>query len=128
MPIDLSPGLLSSFVTAITFIGVLWTVGGDFEIEAFGVFLTVPGYLVIAVVVYSMVFTAAMMLIGRHLTRVSEEYKRAEAELRAIGSQLRESGEGNTPPNGEKGGHRIIGAALKVGFESEVSPAKPMRS
>ena len=73
-------------------------------IEAFGVFLTVPGYLVIAVVVYSMVFTTSMMLIGRHLTRVSEEYKRAEAELRAIGSQLRESGEGNTQPNARKAG------------------------
>jgi putative ATP-binding cassette transporter len=54
-------------------------------IEAFGVFLSVPGYLVIAVVVYSMVFTTSMMLIGRHLTRVSDEYKRAEAELRAKG-------------------------------------------
>ena len=82
LPIDLSLGLLSSFLSAITFIGVLWTVGGDFVIEAFGVFLSVPGYLVIAVVVYSMVFTTSMMLIGRHLTRVSEEYKRAEAELR----------------------------------------------
>jgi vitamin B12/bleomycin/antimicrobial peptide transport system ATP-binding/permease protein len=113
LPIDLSVGLLSSFLTAITFIRVLWTVGGDFVIEAFGVVLTVPGYLVIAVVVYSMVVTAAMMLIGHHLTRVSEEYKRAEAELRAIGSRLRESGEGNTPPNGEKGERRVIGAALK---------------
>jgi vitamin B12/bleomycin/antimicrobial peptide transport system ATP-binding/permease protein len=113
LPIDLSLGLLSSFLSAITFIGVLWTVGGDLVIEAFGVFLSVPGYLVIAVVVYSMVFTTSMMLIGRHLTRVSEEYKRAEAELRAIGSQLRESGEGNTPPKDDKGGRRVIGAALK---------------
>jgi vitamin B12/bleomycin/antimicrobial peptide transport system ATP-binding/permease protein len=113
LPIDLSLGLFSSFLTAITFIGVLWTVGGDFVIEAFGVFLIVPGYLVIAVVVYSILFTTSMLLIGRHLTRVSEEYKRAEAELRAIGSQLRESGEGNTPPNGERDGRRVIGAALK---------------
>ena len=58
----------------------------------------------IAVVVYSMLFTAAMMLIAHRLTRVSEEYKRAEAELRAIGSQLRESGEGNMPPEGRKAG------------------------
>ena len=113
LPIDLSLGLLSSFLSAITFIGVLWTVGGDIVIEAFGVFLSVPGYLVIAVVVYSMVFTTSMMLIGRHLTRVSEEYKRAEAELRAIGSQLRESGEGNAQPNADKGWRRVIGAALK---------------
>ena len=113
LPIDLGLGLLSSFLTAITFIGVLWTVGGGLVIEAFGAFVTVPGYLVIAVVVYSMVFTTSMLLIGRHLTRVSEDYKRAEAELRRIGSQLRENGEANTPLNGENGGRRVIGAALK---------------
>ncbi|MGA8989889.1 MAG: SbmA/BacA-like family transporter [Rhodoplanes sp.] len=90
LPIDLVLGLLASFLTAITFIGVLWSVGGDLVIDAFGLTLAIPGYLVIAVVVYSVLLTAAMMLIGRHLTRVYEENKRAEAELRAIGTHLRE--------------------------------------
>ena len=40
LPIDLVLGLLSSFLTAITFIGVLWTVGGDLVIDAFGLFLS----------------------------------------------------------------------------------------
>ena len=112
LPIDLALGLLSSFLTAITFIGVLWTVGGGLAINAFGLILTIPGYLVIAVVVYSMLLTAAMMLIARHLTRVMEENKRAEAELRAIGTHLRESGEGTALPDGKKDGRRAIGAAL----------------
>jgi putative ATP-binding cassette transporter len=52
LPIDLVLGLLASFLTAITFIGVLWSVGGDLVINAFGLTLAIPGYLVIAVVVY----------------------------------------------------------------------------
>src|SRR5476649_1405674 len=37
---------------------------------------------------------------------------RAEAELRAIGTHLRESGEGTALPDGRKDGRRAIGAAL----------------
>lgn len=113
LPIDLMLGLFSSLLTAITFIGVLWRVGGDLAIDAFGAILVVPGYLVIAVVAYSLLITSAMLLIGRHLTRVLEENKRAEAELRAIGSHLRESGEGTAAPDRRKDGRSVIGAALK---------------
>ena len=113
LPIDLVLGLFSSFLTAVTFIGVLWSVGGDLVIDAFGLVLAIPGYLVIAVVVYSMLLTAAMMLIAHRLTRVMEDNKRAEAELRAIGAHLRESGEGTALPDGKKDGRRAIGAALE---------------
>ena len=113
LPIDLALGLLSSFLTAVTFIGVLWSVGGDLDIAAFGLTLTIPGYIVIAVVVYALLVTAAMMFIGRHLTRVMEAYKRAEAELRAIGTHLRESGEGTAMPQSRTDGRLAIGAALR---------------
>jgi putative ATP-binding cassette transporter len=77
LPIDLLLGLLSSVLVAITFIGVLWKVGGDLVIDALGTSVgtrvVVPGYLVIAVILYSLLMTAAMMLIARHLTRVIEE-------------------------------------------------------
>ena len=110
-PVELAIGLLSSFLTAITFIGILWSVGDGLVIHAFGLILSIPGYLVIAVVIYSMVSTGAMMLVGRDVTRVIEDNKRAEAELRAIGTHLRESGEGTAFPDG-KNGRRAIGVAL----------------
>jgi putative ATP-binding cassette transporter len=112
VPIDLALGLLSSSLTAIAFIGVLWSIGGGLVIDGFGLTLAIPGYLVIAVIVYSILLTAAMMLIGRHLTRVMQENKRAEAELRAVGAHLRESGEGTALPDGKKDGRRAIGTAL----------------
>ena len=104
LPIDLTLGLFSSIFTAIIFIGVLWSVGGRLVIDGFGLVLAIPGYLVIAVILYSLLVTAAMMLIAHRLTRVMEDNKRAEAELRAIGAHLRESGEGTAVPDGTSEG------------------------
>ena len=110
LPIDLVLGLFSSVLGAITFIGVLWSIGGDLVIDGSGLTLTIPRYLVVAVVIYSMLLTAATMLIARRLTH---ENKRAEAELRAIGAHLREAGEGTALHDGRKDGRRAIGAALQ---------------
>ena len=111
LPIDLTLGLFSSIFTAIIFIGVLWSVGGRLVIDGFG--LAIPGYLEIAVILYSSLVTAAMMVIAHRLTRVMEDNKRAEAELRAVGAHLREGGEGTQEPVGTYDGRRrTIGAAL----------------
>ncbi|MFG1393627.1 SbmA/BacA-like family transporter [Xanthobacter agilis] len=112
LPVDLVVGLISSVLTAATFIGVLWSVGGSLDVTTDGFTLSIPGYLVISVVAYSILSTAAMMLIGRHLMRVMAESKRAEAELRSIGANLRAHGEGTAVPAGRQDGHRTIGAAL----------------
>lgn len=112
LPIDLTLGLVSAALTAITFIGVLWSVGGGLEISVFGFDLAIPGYLVVAVILYSVILTAAMILIAHHLTRILQNNKRAEAELRSVGAHLRESGEGTAFPNARHDGRRMIGAAL----------------
>jgi ABC-type uncharacterized transport system fused permease/ATPase subunit len=50
-PIDLALGLLTSLLSAITFISILWSVGGDLDVHVSGLSVTLPGYLVIAVIV-----------------------------------------------------------------------------
>jgi vitamin B12/bleomycin/antimicrobial peptide transport system ATP-binding/permease protein len=92
-PIDLALGLLASLLNAITFLSVLWTVGGDLSVHAFGLSLALPGYLVTAVIAYSAVLSATMLLVGRQLTPVIEEKNEAEAALRATACHLRELGE-----------------------------------
>jgi vitamin B12/bleomycin/antimicrobial peptide transport system ATP-binding/permease protein len=114
LPIDLAIGLFSSFLTAITFIGILWSVGDSLVISFSGLMVTIPGYLVIAVVAYSILLSAATLLIARHLTHVMEENKRSEAELRSIGTHLRENGEGTALADGKKDGRHAVGAALKA--------------
>ncbi|MDP1869422.1 MAG: SbmA/BacA-like family transporter [Bradyrhizobium sp.] len=112
LPIDLVVGLFSSLITGITFIGILWTVGGNLAIDGFG--MEIPGYLVMSVIIYSIMVAAAMMLVGRRLTRVMEDNKRTEAELRARGTHIRESGEGKALPDNIKDGRHAIGAALNA--------------
>jgi putative ATP-binding cassette transporter len=53
-----------------------------------------------------------MILIAHHLTRILEDNKRAEAELRSVGAHLRESGEGTALVNARQDGRAMIGAAL----------------
>jgi vitamin B12/bleomycin/antimicrobial peptide transport system ATP-binding/permease protein len=72
-PIDLSLGLFSALLSAVTFVGVLWNVGGNLSIAAFGMDMTIPGYLVIAAVLYSAALALAMVLVGRRLAHVIEE-------------------------------------------------------
>jgi len=78
-----------------------------------GAMLTIPCYLVIAVIAYSFLLSAAIFLIARHLTRVIEENKSTEAQLRSIGTHLREIGEGMAMPDSKKDARQVIGAALK---------------
>jgi putative ATP-binding cassette transporter len=113
LPVDLVLGLFQSLLNAITFIGILWSVGGSLSIQYDGFTLTVPCYLVIAVIAYSFLLSAGIFLIARHLTRVIEENKRTEAELLSIGTHVRETGEGTVLPDGKKDVRHIIGAALK---------------
>ena len=97
-PVDLAVGLLTSLLTALTFIHVLWTVGGAFEFQLAGAHVTLPGYLVIGAVLYSVAVTGGIVLIGRDLTAVIESKNRTEAQLRAAAGHLRETGEGLAVP------------------------------
>jgi putative ATP-binding cassette transporter len=114
LPVDLVLGLLQSLLNAVTFIGILWSVGDGLSIDLGSFVLNIPGYLVIAVIAYSALLAAGIFLIARHLTRVIEENKRAEAELRSIGTHLRESGEGTGVPDGGQDPRHAVGAALKA--------------
>jgi ABC-type uncharacterized transport system fused permease/ATPase subunit len=92
-PVDLALGLVTSALTALVFIDVLWNVGGGFTVLVGHFEVTVPGYLVVGVGVYSLMFTTAMMVIGRKLPAVIQAENQAEAELLAAANQIRESGE-----------------------------------
>ena len=89
-PVDLAASCLTALLSAVTFIGVLWHVGGDLVIRFGHNDLMVPKYLVITVCVYSMVLTGAMMFIGRGMVRVIEGKNGAEAEFRSAASHVRE--------------------------------------
>ncbi|GIK80744.1 MAG: ATP-binding protein [Alphaproteobacteria bacterium] len=92
-PVDFATGVLAAFLSAATFIVVLWSIGGALEFTVAGIDVYVPGFLVIAAVLYAAVATGAMLLIGRRFVAVSEAKNQAEAELRYLLTRLRENGE-----------------------------------
>ena len=88
-PIDLVTGLLSSVLTAATFVVVLWTVGGAIAIGPARLGLELPGYLVFASIAYAMLTTGIMLFAGRRMAHVIERKNQAESELKFAVTRLR---------------------------------------
>lgn len=116
-PIDFAMGLLSSLLTAVTFMEVLWSVGGDFVFAAFGITIWLPAYLVIAVIVYSTAVTLLMISVGHPLIRVIQRKNQNEAELIASANVLRALGEGKTASASETQARHSLWVALRQVLE-----------
>ena len=111
-PIDLVLGLLSSVLTAGAFMGVLYSIGGSLDVNPFGLDLSIPNYLVVAVLIYSISLTTATLFVGRRLTETIENNKAAEACLRETGSKLRVGGEATSLTRTSSDGRQAIRIAL----------------
>ncbi len=115
-PVDFVSGVTSAFLSAATFIVVLWTIGGALTVGVGGAEITIPGFLVVAAVLYAVIASGAMMRIGRRFVTVSEEKNQSEAELRYVLTRLRENGESIALIQGEEeeraGVDRSLGKVL----------------
>ena len=101
-PVDFGTGVLSAVLSAITFIVVLWTIGGALTIEIGTNNITIPGFLVIAAVLYAVIASISMVFIGRRFVAVSERKNQSEAEFRYVLTRLRENGESIAVLGGEE--------------------------
>jgi putative ATP-binding cassette transporter len=101
-PVDFVAGVTSAFLSAATFIVVLWTIGGALTITLGGSTVTIPGFLVIAAIIYAAVASGAITMIGRRFVQVSEAKNQAEAEFRYTLTRVRENGESIALLGGEE--------------------------
>lgn len=101
-PVDFTAGVISAFVSASTFIVVLWSIGGALTLPLFGSYITIPGFLVIAAVVYAIVTSSSIAFIGRNFVKVSERKNQVEAEFRYTLTRVRENGESIALLGGEE--------------------------
>src|SRR3954471_18706576 len=101
-PVDFAVGILSAVLTSVTFMGVLWSVGGNLDINIGGTHLFIPGYLVIAVVIYCVIISGLMMMIARSFVPTAETKNQVEAEFRFALTRVREYGESIAILGGEK--------------------------
>lgn len=72
-PVDFIAGVISTFLSASTFIVVLWTIGGALTLTIAGSTVTVPGFLVITAILYAAITSTSMAVIGRRFIHLSEE-------------------------------------------------------
>jgi putative ATP-binding cassette transporter len=111
-PVDFTIGIVSAFLSAATFVIVLWTIGGSLTVTVLGSTVSIPGFLVIAAVIYALLASSSMAFIGRGFVTASERKNQAEAEYRYVLTRLRENGESIAVLGGEKEERRAVDHAL----------------
>ena len=95
--LDLGIGLLSSLVSLVTFTIILWQLSADYTIAG----ITIPGFMFWTVLVYSLVGSGIVHLIGKPLIGLGFNQQRFEADYRFSLVRLRENAEGVALYKGE---------------------------
>lgn len=101
-PVDFATGILTAFLTASTFMGVLYFVGGNLDVKWGDGQVTIPAFLVLAVVIYCIVVSGSMTIIARSFVPVAAAKNQSEAEFRYALTRIRENGESIAILGGEK--------------------------
>lgn len=91
--VEFAIGLLSAFVTAVTFAAILWQVAGAARFSLLGQEVVIPSYMALAAVAYAVVASLAAYGAGRPLVRRIAAKNEAEAQFRAEMTRLRENAE-----------------------------------
>jgi vitamin B12/bleomycin/antimicrobial peptide transport system ATP-binding/permease protein len=87
--LTLGISLISTVVTLLSFIGVLWTIAPPLTLRG----IVVPGYLVWAALVYSIAGTVLTQIIGRRLIPLNVQQQRVNADFRFGLVRVRENTE-----------------------------------
>ncbi len=98
-------GLLSSIVTLFSFISILWIVSGPLHFSIMGFFITIPGYMVWAALLYAILGTWITAIIGRPLIPLNFNQQRFEADFRFNLVRIRENSESVALYSGEDKEH-----------------------
>jgi vitamin B12/bleomycin/antimicrobial peptide transport system ATP-binding/permease protein len=112
-PVEFAIGMATAILSAVTFIVVLWTIGGSLTFSVANITITIPGFLVVAAVVYAVLASSSMMWIARRFVLVSESKNQAEAEYRYLLTRLRENGESIAVLGGEEEERSTVDSTLR---------------
>lgn len=107
--VDFVIGLTNAGLLAVTFLGVLWSVGGAITVAG----VTVPGYMVFASLAYAVVMSGCMARFGKPLVEKVERKNEAEARLRFELGRVRENAEQIALIGGEADERTSLGQTLR---------------
>ena len=97
--VDLVIGFMSSVITFIAFVGILWQLGGSIELWG----ITLPGYMVLGAIAYAGSVSLLMMIVGGKYAQRVRDRSEAEAQFRYELTRLRENAESVALVRGEAG-------------------------
>lgn len=100
--VRLSLGLLSSIVTLVTFITILWGLSGSIDIPFNGSKITIPGYMVWVALIYAVGGTYLSHIIGQALINLNFNQQKFEANFRFSLIRFRENAESIALYHGEQ--------------------------
>ena len=103
-------GLLSAVVTLCSFVFILWGLSANAPFTLFGITWSVPGYLVWAALIYSIIGTAITHWIGRPLVGLNFAQQRYEADFRFNLVRVRENSEQIALLEGEPAENQALAA------------------
>ena len=110
--VDFVVGLMSSVLSAATFIGILWYIGGPLQLEPYGVAISIPGFMVLGALAYSLITTIATWIVGRPLIDCLEMRNASEATFRYELTRVRENAEHIVLINGDSDERQGLGTTL----------------
>jgi vitamin B12/bleomycin/antimicrobial peptide transport system ATP-binding/permease protein len=113
-PVDFVTGMITAVLSASTFIVILWMIGGTLTVHLGGKSITIPGFLVVAALIYAVAASGFMVFIGRCFIAVSENKNQAEAEYRYVLTRVRENAESIALLRGEDEERKGVDKSLKM--------------
>lgn len=106
--LNLTLGFMSAVVTLFSFLTILWGLSGAVSFTLGGSTFRIEGYMVWVALVYAVVGTWLMHLIGRPLVPLNFEQQKVEADFRFALVRFRENTEGIALHHGEAGETRNL--------------------
>ena len=110
--VDFVLGLVGSLLSAATFVGILWYLGGSLDLISYGIAVSIPGFMVLGVLAYALITTVATWIVGRPLIGCVEARNASEATLRYELTRVRENAEHIVLVNGDGDEHRSLSRTL----------------
>lgn len=109
--VDFAIVILNATLSFAAFIGILWSVGGALTISFGGAAVTIPGFMMLAALLYGAVMSGATIWVGRPLVPGVARKNEAEARFRFELTRLRENAESVALVGGERDEARILASS-----------------
>lgn len=114
-------GFLGALLSAITFAAILWQVAGSITVPIGGMEITIPAYMAVAAVVYALLVSGFILLVGRPLVQRVALKNEQEARFRAEMTRLRENAESIALLRGDAGERASVGGRYRAVVQSWLS-------